>query len=313
MFLMGLGGYSPENYLGVLRSSALPLQPDLVLLCFFVGNDVTGIPTRSAVLHGELYGISSANSWLNFLRKSRLFVLAERYAFFRLRAARLRGIRAQEAASESSPIAGAPGLPDSARGPFPAPSATGARSGLLVRFYDLVEEDRLPVFLRLPSAEMEELWREAETYLTEFQRACKAAGVPWALVIEPDELQVDPQVRAELLRHLGRSPDEYDFDAPQLRLKDFASRHSVPVCDLLPVLKEAHRPEARLYLPNDTHWSVRGNEIAGAAVGDFVQELIKERQAAARMRRPPAAPKEKSPAPAKENPPVPSTEGAPSH
>ena len=122
---------------------------------------------------------------------------------------------------------------------------------------------------------------------------------------------MDPEVRAELLQRLGRSPDAYDFDAPQLRLKDFASRHSVPVCDLLPVLREAHRPEARLYLPNDTHWSVRGNEIAGEAVGAFVQELIKERQAAARMRKPPAAPRDKPPAPGKENPPSTKTESAP--
>ena len=257
MVLMGLGGYSPENYLGVLRSCALGVQPDLVLLCFFVGNDVTGIPTRSKVLHGELYSVSSANPVLNLLRKSRLFEYAERFVYFKLRAARLRSIRSPEP------------------GPSGAEPSPASNRGLLVRFYDVVEGDRLPVFLRLPSTQMEDLWRQAEDYLSGLHRSCRAAGVPWALIIIPDEIQVDPQVRSDVLRRLGRSEDEYDFSEPDRRLKDFASQHSVPMLDLLPILRAAHRPDDRLYLPNDTHWSVRGNQVAGEAVAVFVQDLMR--------------------------------------
>ncbi|MBM3318536.1 MAG: hypothetical protein FJY75_11860, partial [Candidatus Eisenbacteria bacterium] len=78
MVLLGLGGYSPDNYVGVLRGIALPLQPDLVILNFYVGNDVTGLPLRGRVWHGRLYYTGSSYAWLDLLRRSRLFVLAER-------------------------------------------------------------------------------------------------------------------------------------------------------------------------------------------------------------------------------------------
>jgi hypothetical protein len=251
MFLMGLGGYSPENYVGVLRATGLPVRPDLVLLCFFIGNDVTGIPTRSRVMHGELYAVGSANRWLNLLRKSRLFVYAERYAFFRLRAARLRAARTPGAGAEGAPAA-----------------------GLIARFHDLVERNRLPVFLRLPSEKMEALWREAESCLADFDRTCRAAGVPWALVIIPDEIQVSAAERARLYRRLGLDEGEYDFSEPQRRLLDFASRHSVPVLNLLPFLQGADTERAPTYEADETHWNVKGNRIAGEAVASFLRERL---------------------------------------
>ncbi len=77
MVLMGLGGYSPENELGVLRSDGLKLSPDLVVLNFFVGNDVTGIAVRGVVCRGQLYYAGSNFTWLHILRQSRIFLLAE--------------------------------------------------------------------------------------------------------------------------------------------------------------------------------------------------------------------------------------------
>jgi hypothetical protein len=54
MYLMGIGGYSPENEVGVLRSLGAELDPDLVILNFYVGNDITGIPVRGELLRGRL-------------------------------------------------------------------------------------------------------------------------------------------------------------------------------------------------------------------------------------------------------------------
>jgi hypothetical protein len=247
VILMGLGGYTPDNYLGVLRGYARSLDPDLVLLSFYVGNDVTGIPAFGRVLHGELYTMGSYNPWLDLLRKSRFYDLIERHLFFRLRAARLRAASGQEADR-----------------PQAAPS----------RFYLQVEGNRLPVYARNPEPRCEQLWLRAEAALADFDDACRAARIPWVLMVVPDEIQVDSDLRAEILRRLSKRADLYAFEEPQRRLRAFAARRRVPVLDLLPSFRVAQDSVGPLYLANDTHWNQRGNEVAGRAIAEFTAAML---------------------------------------
>jgi hypothetical protein len=93
------------------------------------------------------------------------------------------------------------------------------------------------------------------------------------LLLIPDEVQVDPDVRAAVMRSLHRSPDLYDFELPQRRLQDFAGARGIRVLDLLPRLRAEHRPDARLYIPNDTHWNELGNRVAGEALGESLLRM----------------------------------------
>ena len=239
--LMGLGGYGPREYLGVLRTAGLAVAPDRVVLCFYVGNDVTGIPMRGEVRGGEVYFTGSANRWTDLLRRSQLFALAERVFVTRIRIANLkRATEAEDGRSDG----------DAARD---APST----------YYRMVEKNRLPVYAREPSARTLELWREAEALLDEFDRTCRASEVPWTLLLLPSELQVDPRVRAGILEGLHLDPAMFDFDAPQRRLTEYARGCGIDLLDLLPTFREAAGRGGRLYIPNDTHWSVEGNRLAG--------------------------------------------------
>ena len=119
--LMGLGGFGPAEYLGALRSAGLSIDPDRMVLCFYIGNDVTGIPLRGAVRGGELYFTGSLSRWTDRLRKSQLFALAERVFVTRIRVANLKR--------------------DHDRGPRRRTSA----------YYRLVEKNRLPVYGRNPA------------------------------------------------------------------------------------------------------------------------------------------------------------------
>ncbi|MCK4511295.1 hypothetical protein KAW64_06120, partial [bacterium] len=212
-------------------------------------NDVTGIPTKGRVYRGRLYYIGSSQPVLNVLRKLRIFQLSEK-------AIRVLGsIVAQQRLGEE-PEASAEietGNTDeegTAVGSFPWGD------------FVMIQARRLPVFLEPPRRRTLKLWEEAEGHLLEFDRLCREAGVPWILHVIPSEVQVDPEIRQLVLEALSLSEEAYDFDAPQRRLHDFANAHGITIVDPLPELRAQHSRSDRLYIPNNTHWGVKGNRLA---------------------------------------------------
>ncbi|MCK4306488.1 MAG: hypothetical protein KAY24_19760 [Candidatus Eisenbacteria sp.] len=267
MVLMGLGGYSTENELGLLRSLGLSLDPDLVILNFFVGNDVTGIPIRGKVFRGRLYYEGSANPWVHLMRRSWLFLLVEKVFLARIMPVILgrqpQALRKKQSATHSHSVR--EGI-----------SITSTSHHAVALRYLSIQARRMPVYLRHPDDRMQRLWREAEGYLLEFDATSRNAGIPWILHAIPSEMQVDAQVRRSVLKRLSLPAELYDFDEPQRRLHAFARTHGITILDPLTELRTLHRPEERLYIPNNTHWNVRGNRIAGEMLADFAVERIRE-------------------------------------
>ena len=235
ILLMGVPGWSTENQLGYLVSEGLDLDPDFVVIHFFVENDVTGIPVRTRIIRGNPYPTTSPLPVRNFLRKSHLFVMAESLLW--------RECHQEEREST---------------GPRSAPADAPVND-----IYLHVMEKSLPVYRREPDRRTEALWDEALGYLEKIDAACETAGVPWLLVLIPGEIQVDPEVRAQVLEGLGADPEDFDFDYPQRRLVRWAQENHNAVVDLLPELRREHQTSGRLYAPNDTHWNEHGNAFAG--------------------------------------------------
>jgi len=233
VLLLGAPGYSPENEAALLENFGLGLDPDLVVLNIFVGNDISGIPVRGEVIAGRMYFPHSPIGWLNLLRKSRLFQMTESMVYRRLKD-RVRGDEAR-AVSDTT---------------------------LCDDLYLAMVGHNLPVYRSLPSPQLEKLWDETTGYLDRMVIDCHRAGVPLLVVLIPAEEQVDPRVRDRILAGLSLEPEDYDFDLPQRRLRAWAADREVKVLDLLPVMRREHRPAARLYLPCDTHWNARGNALA---------------------------------------------------
>ena len=248
ILMMGLGGYGPEQYVGVLRACALPLQPDEIVLCFYVGNDVLGLATRSVVRRGVLYPTSSADRGLDLLRRSWLFAMLEHGWAARQRHAGR----------------------DAGTGPQPAsPEVLGNRK--TERWYRTILRHRLPVFAREPAPRTARLWSAAEDRLEEFHRLCLDAGVPWSLVLIPDEIQVDDALRGRILPALTGTPDAYDFDAPQHRLQAWAAARGVPLLDLLAPMRARCAEGELLYRIANTHWNEAGNREAGRILAEALR------------------------------------------
>jgi hypothetical protein len=281
MILMGVGGYSPANEVGVLRGIALPLKPDLVILSFFVGNDVTGIRLKGKILGGQWYPASSPYSWLNVLRKSDVFLLCEKLLLlpsFRGRLLKLylhgrgAGRPAPSPAARQSSATATDTAPPSPQSPAAArPPATQRADGPSDWYLHALLKD-MGVFMVLPDERMEEMWTEAEGCLAEFDRLCAEAGVAWILLLIPAQVQVDPDLRQVLLDRFALRPDDWDFDAPQRRLRSFADSRGVPVVDLLAEMRDRSRSGSVLYIPDDGHWNVLGNRIAGERLAAVIRD-----------------------------------------
>jgi len=237
-----------------------------VVLSFFVGNDVTGIPIRGKIIRGRKYYTGSPIGILHLARQSQLFMLAE--SLF-VRELRLALLRRENQRRRHAGVAAGPGAADGADSADSATATTrlvAAEDPFVSQLYLKIMTNNMPVFRREPDRKLAKLWTAAEDYLLKFDRVCREAELPWLLLFIPSEVQVDLDVREKVLAGLEYDPAEYDFDLPQRRLVQFAQTHDLPYLDVLPAFREAHSRTTRLYKANDTHWNERGNRLAGELV-----------------------------------------------
>src|SRR5205085_1112699 len=130
----------------------------------------------------------------------------------------------------------------------PPGPADRLRPALSPATFRAVEARRLAVCLRSPPAGLEKQWGRALAHLGALIDDCRRHGVPLAVVLIPDEFQVNPTVLEQAITDAGVSPAAVDLDLPQRRLAAFCAAHQVPCLDLLPHF----RGVADTYAPHDT-------------------------------------------------------------
>jgi hypothetical protein len=222
----GVSGAGPREYLHVLRHDVWRFQPDLVLVSVFVGNDITEELATPRRLD---------------LRQHALWLLGER----------LWKLLRERGRQEAEQVQGAERL---------------GRLSLSAETFREVESRRLAVCLRPASEALEKKWRRALVYLDGIVAECQAHQVPLALVLIPDEFQLNPRVLAKAIKTAGVSAADVDLDLPQRRLRAFCAKRGIPCLDLLPLLVG----QSEVYAPQDTHWNERGNRLAAEAISRWL-------------------------------------------
>ena len=90
-----------------------------------------------------------------------------------------------------------------------------------------------------------------------------------AVVLAPNQAQVDATLRATLASRFGVSLDALDLALPAQVLSRLAAAidNGLPVIDLTASLRCAQEEGQPVHYRTDTHWSVEGNRLAGEVVG----------------------------------------------
>jgi hypothetical protein len=252
---IGIAGMGLNEYLYLLREEALPLQPDVVVIDVFIGND----------LIDNLSG-NVTPSWLaRWLDRDRLLVLVVPKHIFAVAHDQQGGMRPASATAAQAAGEGVdferlyPWLRDPSR---EIPSLTPER-------FAIVERHRAQSVCR---ADAPPDWARIFELLSEMRSLAASHSVPLAVMLIPDEFQVENSVW-ELVAS-GPDGETLDRDLPQRVLSTWLAQQDIPTLDLLPALRGVMpMPDGKrhLYQLRDTHFNARGNEVAGDELAEFLR------------------------------------------
>ena len=232
----GVGGWSPFQYAQFLDNYGLRYEPDLVLVGLFVGNDIfvdrfAPDQTMTAVL-GRRVSQSAAD---NPLIAARVFAYQNSHLVRAL-------MRSNPEMLEFS----------------------RQKCDEFTNTYLFIQKDRVGAHRATQPANQMVL---AEQNVGEIRRISQSAaelGADLAVLIFPDENQLNPALQAEVIP-AGELAD-YDFDQPQKYLREQFTAAGIAWLDLLDVF----RGDPRCLYMNDTHWIAAGHELVAQKITDFL-------------------------------------------
>lgn len=242
---MGLHGMSLDDYYNLLVREALPLKPDGVICHVFVGNDFKNYYTLSSYSTSNLF----------HYREWYLYKLAD-YIF------------------------------------HIKPKFKGRITDGKTVFNEQAEYVDRETFLRMKwdwyhgfdkTLNLDAWYESSLEILLKMKALLDKNNVFFLVVLIPDELQVNTALQKEFMQFaenkklapkLYHTPS-FDFNLPQKKIKKALLSRSIDLVDLLAAFKKEAESGKPLYLPNDNHWNIAGNQIAADVLYEELQKKLK--------------------------------------
>lgn len=228
---LGMAGISPAGYLAILEELGGQLNPDLVVMYFFLGNDF--VPFGSEQV--------SAGRW-------------DRFEIYRV-ISRLR--RTSRISFEWDGVK----PPDEVQVTIPGYIHNWRlEQPFIPRSQFLELEQRRARFFDPNLSEVH--FAGAIRYIESIAGLTRElTGKPLVMFVIPEELQVDAELRDEIEQGLGK---KLDVDRPLRYLQENLSHlgdDDILIVDLLPPFRKAQQELERVYFLQETHWNVTGNRV----------------------------------------------------
>jgi lysophospholipase L1-like esterase len=227
---MGISRTSPSDYLNLLVNEGFAHEPDLVVVSFYVGNDL--IDTYNArqgerPLHERSYVVSLLRFAFRFSDRVEPNPADDRLVY-----------------RDDAPTLSRPAYLD----------IIGNRAKIY-----MVGWEGLSVAVDGAMGAIEEI-----------ARICGRRGIPAVVVLIPDETQLNPELQGTLAAtYRVYREGQMDYLQPNRILAERLDGRGISFLDLFPAFSEAARTE-RLYKPLDTHWNIAGNRLAAEQIADFL-------------------------------------------
>ncbi|HET6204096.1 MAG TPA: GDSL-type esterase/lipase family protein [Planctomycetota bacterium] len=241
----GVPGYGTSNEFGLLAAEAPSLDPDVVVLGFYVGNDFRNN-------HAERFGRLTARSGVLVTRTARdagwrLTLKAAVAVHWRTAQFLLLG-RSQTSAGEQETLR---------RTCAALPWDEGFGTAMTCRSWD---------------ADAARAFELTVEWLRRVAELCAAQRRGLLIVLLPTPLQYDPALWSIALQTCGLNADDYDLAKPDRELLRWGAEQGVAVLDLLPALRARTTGGSGVRLYVDVHLNSEGHRLVAEEIAGHMAE-----------------------------------------
>jgi hypothetical protein len=247
---LGVPGFEPEHELDMMQQLGIQFGPDLVLLNFFIGNDI--MRKRGAgryvpfIVAGNSYYVHSNGNWIHdHWGLDRWYLYHHLNYLIRVELASFRQLfQKREVAIRNM-------------GPALAPERWTLN-------YTQYLTERTDIFTMNETPEWDYHWRHTSETLDSLVEYLQARHILLLIVLIPEKVQLDEELQCQFLLAMNDTPAKYDFDKPQQWLREWCVRHSLVCVDLLSTWRQSTHTTT-FYFSNDAHWTREGHTHAASA------------------------------------------------
>ena len=225
---MGIIAIGPKDYLSLFVNEGLELNPDMLLLSFYIGNDFSDNYKSQQDRRLLKVEDSYVLSFFDFLIKVNSKFEGNLYHH---------GIEYRE---------DLPTVPDD--------------------FHLQEAKKRSYIFIKNPKkTDFPEHFNDAFGDLLKIKEICDRQNITLVVVLMPDEVQVIQKLRKKVIASYNFSPEQFDFRQPNKLLSQELDKHNIYHLDIVEEFVAAGS-EIPLYKPNDIHWNIAGNRLAAEVI-----------------------------------------------
>jgi hypothetical protein len=109
-------------------------------------------------------------------------------------------------------------------------------------------------------------WKLLAGVLETMKGSVADTGVKLYVLFIPQYVQTSQPIFERSVRKYGHDPAKYDSEKPNRELAKLCRKLGIDYLDLLPVMKEETSMGNGLYYPRDGHWNVKGHRIAAREI-----------------------------------------------
>lgn len=244
---LGVPSTSPFFMQKVFELEGSRLSPDLVIATFFVGNDLTDEEIYASAPFEQWSYI--ARLWRNVRHLWRGDTVTKKF------------IGQIDAFRGNVP----PGGEIDAQYVYKPDEPTLGEHDFLT-----IERGRANILRPRKRPAVEALVKKTLPAVHKLAEDARRSGAALLVVVIPDELQVNAQLRVQVRQMDPLDEEPFDLTWITHRVTSELEAAGIPTIDLLSAFQRESR-QRRLYKPRDTHWNAEGNQLAADVLARFIR------------------------------------------